>query len=79
MGASRDATDDPPGFGRGTSERTGVVVIRVWLEGAGAGRALRARISLIRDIERGDTESILAGSAEEILEAVRGFLDEFAG
>ena len=59
------------------SERTGVVVIRVWLERGDSERGLRARISLVRDVERGETESLVAASAEEILEAVRRFVDEF--
>ncbi|MFN2467007.1 MAG: hypothetical protein ABR521_02570 [Gaiellaceae bacterium] len=80
MGASGDVTEGSPGaFGGGSPERTGVVVIRVWLESADAGRGLRARISLVRDVECGETESVVAGSAGEILEAVRRFVDEFVG
>jgi hypothetical protein len=59
-------------------ERTGVVVIRIWLEDSGARNGLRARISLVRDLESGETESVVAASTEEILEAVRRFVDEFA-
>ena len=59
------------------SERTGVVVIRVWLEEAGAV-GLRARISLVQDLEGGETESVVAASTEEIVEVVRRFVDEFA-
>lgn len=80
MGACGDVTEESSGaFGGGPPERTGVVVIRVWLEGTDAGRGLRARISLVRDVERRETESVVAGSAEEILEAVRRFVDEFVG
>jgi hypothetical protein len=63
----------------GTSERTGVVVIRVWLEGAATGRALRARTLFVPDVERGEAETAVAGSAEEIIEGVRRFVDEFVG
>jgi len=77
--AGPDVPDESPGrFGDGT-ERTGVVVIRVWLEGEHASQGLRARISLVADIERREEESLAAGSTEEILEAVRRFVDEFVG
>lgn len=66
--------DQPDG---GASERTGVVVIRVWLERGDSERRLRARISLVRDVEHGEAESVVAASAEEILEAVRRFVNEF--
>jgi hypothetical protein len=80
MGAGGDLTDEPPdALGERPPERTGVVVIRVWLEPAHPERQLRARISLVRDVERGESESVVAGSDDEILDAVRRFLDEFVG
>lgn len=80
MGAGGDLTDEPPdALGEGLPERTGVVVIRVWVESAAPERAMRARISLVRDVESGEAESVVAGSDEEILDAVRRFLDEFVG
>jgi hypothetical protein len=72
--APDEHVDDPVG---GASERTGLVVIRVWLEERDSERGLRARISLVRDVERGEAESVIAASAEEILAAVRRFVDEF--
>jgi hypothetical protein len=80
MGAGGDLSDEPPdAFGERPPERTGVIVIRVWLDSAHPERELRARISLVRDVERGESESVVAGSDEEILGAVRRFLDEFVG
>lgn len=75
--AGRDVPDESPGGFGDATERTGVVVIRVWLEGDDARRGLRARISLVPDIEGREEESLAAGSTEEILEAVRRFVDEF--
>jgi hypothetical protein len=77
MGARGDLTEEPADSSGHRPKRTGVVVIRVWLESADPETGLRARISLVRDVERGESESVVAGSAEEILDAVRGFLDEF--
>ena len=80
MGACDDLTEESSMEVRGRPpERTGVVVIRVWLESADAERGLRARISLFRDVACGDSDSVVAGSRQEILDAVRCFLDEFLG
>lgn len=79
MGARGDLTEEPADSSGRRPKRTGVVVIRVWLEPAHPERQLRARISLVRDVERGESESFVAGSDEEILDAVRRFLDEFVG
>jgi len=77
--ACADVPDESPGAFGGGTERTGVVVIRIWLEGGDARRGLRARISLVPDIERREEESLAAGSTEEILETVRRFVHEFVG
>ena len=58
------------------AERGGVVVIRVWIE-EGHEKPLRARIALVRDLEGGATESVVASSPEAIVEVVREFLDAF--
>lgn len=58
------------------AERGGVVVIRVWIE-EGHEKQLRARITLVGDLEGGATESVVASSPEAIVEVVREFLDAF--
>ena len=62
-----------------TMERTGVVVIRVWIESAAeAGGGFRARVTLVRDVEHNASETLVAATPEEIVEIVHGFLEEFA-
>ncbi len=58
------------------AQRGGVVVVRVWIEEAHEN-PLRARITLVRDLEEGATEAVVASSPEAILEVVRQFLDTF--
>jgi hypothetical protein len=57
-------------------ERSAVLVIRLWKE-PGASGTVRGRITMTANAdEPGSTETAVA-SAEEILEVVRGWLDEF--
>jgi hypothetical protein len=56
-------------------ERTAVLVIRVWHE----DDALRARITSALDISRLDIVESAASSEEDIVEAVRRWLRDFAG
>ena len=56
-------------------ERTGVVVIRVWIESPGLPEGFRARITLLGDLEEHETESVVAATPDESLEIVRAFLD----
>ena len=59
-------------------ERAGVVVIRVWIE-TGEGRdGLRARITLVRDLEENEPETAVARDPDEIVAVVRRFVNEFA-
>jgi hypothetical protein len=58
----------------GSTEPTGVLVIRVWLE----QRGLRARISSSLDIERGEEVVTVVGSIEEIQATVTEWLRRFA-
>jgi hypothetical protein len=60
-------------------ERTGVVVIRLWIERQSAGDGLRARITLVRDLGDSDPESAVAADPEEVMAVVRRFVEEFAG
>jgi hypothetical protein len=59
-------------------DRTGVAVIRIWVEQTGVRNGLRARISLVPDIERGEKTTVVAGGTQELLGAVLLFIDEFA-
>lgn len=58
-------------------ERTGLAVIRVWIEHPAGSDGLRARITLVRDVEDGASESTIAADPDEIVAVVRGFVDEF--
>lgn len=59
-------------------ERAGVVVVRIWLEDGNGEPVLRARISIVRDLESDETETVAAASAGEIFDVVRRFVDSFA-
>jgi hypothetical protein len=59
-------------------ERTGVVVIRVWIETAAGTDGLRARITLVRNLEENGSETVVAGDPDEIVAVVRRFVDKFA-
>jgi hypothetical protein len=57
-------------------ERTGVIVVRVWLE-AGADNGLPARITAVRDLESEEVDNAAASSIEEIVDLVQRFLESF--
>ncbi len=61
-----------------TRERAGAIVVRVWIEpGADHLEGLRARITSSPDLSSaGETVQFASGS-EEILTAVRSWLDRF--
>jgi hypothetical protein len=59
-------------------ERTSVVVIRLWIETSAGESGLRARITLVRDLEENESETAVAGDPDEIVAVVRRFVDEFA-
>lgn len=78
MSACGDVANQSHGASRGaTHTRTGVVVIRMWLEGGDREGALRARVSMLRDIERRKSQSTVTGCVDDLLEAVRRFAEEF--
>lgn len=56
-------------------ERTGVLVVRAWTETA--DRSVRARITSTLDLDGGTETSQAAASAEEILTAVRTWIEDF--
>jgi hypothetical protein len=57
-------------------ERSGVAIVRVWLERSEGEAGLRARITLVKDLADGATEDAVASTPDEIVEIVRRFLDE---
>ncbi len=58
------------------SERAGVIVVRVWVE-RGAPMPLRARITASSDLSTDKQTISFAAGAEEIMAAVRAWLDTF--
>jgi hypothetical protein len=59
----------------GVRERTGVLVVRAWIEGDPA--QLKARITHTTDVAAREPVSTTASTAEQIYAAVRRWLDEF--
>jgi hypothetical protein len=55
--------------------RTGVLVLRVWLELDAAG--LRARVTEVDDLSAGHETTRVSADIEEILDWVRAFLQRF--
>jgi hypothetical protein len=60
------------------SERTGVLIVRVWIEG-NAATGLRARITRLTDISRQEQMVSTASSIDEIEAVVRSWLKTFTG
>jgi hypothetical protein len=60
----------------GQAERTGVLVVRIWIEGENNG--LRARLTGTQDITRGEETTFTAGTADEVVEIVRAWVEAFA-
>jgi 16S rRNA G1207 methylase RsmC len=57
-------------------ERTGVLVVRAWLEDA-TDEGLRARITHTLDVARPGETVIVTARREEVYAAVRSWLEEF--
>ena len=58
-------------------ERTGVLVLRVWIE-AGTDE-FRARMTAEDELGSGERVTVVAGSLEEILEFIRTWVADFVG
>lgn len=58
------------------SERAGVIVVRVWIE-SGAPAPLRARITTSSDLSTDEQTIAVAAGVEEIMAAVRAWLESF--
>jgi hypothetical protein len=59
-----------------STERTGVLVLRIWTEDAGSG--LRARISSTTGLDSIPPSTAVADSLDDIRAAVIAFLEAFA-
>ncbi len=57
-----------------TTERSGVLVVRAWVEGATAPR-LHARITQSSDVTRTEQLTMTTATPDEILATVRAWLD----
>ena len=58
------------------SERTGVLVLRVWIE-AGSESGFRARITVEDELGSHERVSVIAGSIEQVVEFVERWLKGF--
>jgi hypothetical protein len=61
-----------------SSERTGVLVLRVWIE-AGPENGIRARITAENELGSRDRISVIAGSVEQVIEFVEQWVRGFVG
>lgn len=59
-----------------SSERTGVLVLRIWTEGE---RTVRARISSTTGLDAIPPSTAVAGSMDDVRALVAAFLEAFAG
>jgi alkanesulfonate monooxygenase SsuD/methylene tetrahydromethanopterin reductase-like flavin-dependent oxidoreductase (luciferase family) len=57
------------------SERTGALVVRVWIEGPGT--VFKARLTRTNDVMMAGEIISYAGSPEQVYEQVRAWLEEF--
>jgi hypothetical protein len=73
--AAADSGDMFGGPRRGLPGRTGVLILRVWLEGRNP--TLRIRMTARRDLDLDDEETTVAGTAEEALAYIHAWLDRF--
>ena len=61
-----------------SEDRSGTLLVRVWLEGG--AEHFRARVSAVAsDAADADRAVAVAASPREVLDAVRGWLDDFTG
>jgi len=58
------------------SERTGVLVLRVWIEAESDG-GLRARITTVNELGSREPVSVVAGSVQQIVQFVEQWVQGF--
>lgn len=59
------------------TDRAGVMVVRIWVEGP--NRSLRARLTQTLDLSTREQTSSAAASTEEVLAIVREWVSAFVG
>ena len=59
-------------------ERSAVLVVRVWRESDAPAGEVRARITMTADADQSDATEVVVASAEEVVELVGGWLEEFS-
>ncbi|MGZ4371191.1 MAG: hypothetical protein ACXVRK_01550 [Gaiellaceae bacterium] len=59
------------------AERSAVLVVRVWREAAGSAGSVRGRITMTANADEASSTETVVASADEILDLVRNWLDEF--
>lgn len=59
------------------AERSAVLVVRLWREAGASDGAVRGRLTMTANADEGGSTETAVASAEEILDLVRGWLDEF--
>jgi len=57
------------------AERTGALVVRVWIEGP--DEVFKARLTRTNDVMTAEQEVSYAGSPDDVCEQVRAWLEEF--
>lgn len=60
---------------RRQTERTGLMVVRIWFEDSGV--SLRARLTETSDLDSAEQTSRVAASIDEVVEIVRDWVEEF--
>jgi hypothetical protein len=61
-------------------ERTGVVVVRPWIEAGGVPPSgVRIRITATPDVSVPESRTVVVATVEDALAVVRWFLEEFVG
>lgn len=58
-------------------ERTGVIVVRIWCE-PDHPEGLRARVTMVRDVESDEADTLVVGTVDGAVDAARRFVTGFA-
>jgi hypothetical protein len=59
------------------AERSAVLVVRLWREAGTSERAVRGRVTMTANADEGHSTDTAVANADEILNLVRSWLDEF--
>lgn len=70
-------TDDDVGMTTQTTDRTGVMIVRIWID-QDAEVGLRARITRTLDSTGAEQDVTIAAHVDDVCEVVRRWVDEFS-